>query len=229
MSSFAVFASGRGSNFEAILHAKQEGLLQSELVALVCDQPEAPVIEKAKAAGIPTFVIPLVSAAEASGSSPQSLAERRTLHEERILKALLPFAPRFLVMAGYMRLLGPTLLGAFAERGEASGHHRIVNVHPSLLPAFPGVNAYRQAYESGTHFAGVTVHLVDEKMDHGPICAQEAFSIRDCASVDEVEKLGLQIEHRLYPSTLKWILEEKFTVESASDDRKGNRTRVRPH
>ncbi len=206
MKRLAVFASGRGSNFSALLQAQKEGRLKAEFVALVSDQTDAGAIETAKKHSVPTIVVPSLPKARPD----QSLDERRREHEEKILEKLLPLRPDFLVMAGYMRVVTDTLLAPFrSERG----YYRVVNVHPSLLPAFPGVAAYRQAYEYGVHATGVTVHLVDEKLDSGPICAQETFSIRDCQSYEEVEKRGLAIEHKLYPETLNWILKEDFKIE----------------
>jgi phosphoribosylglycinamide formyltransferase-1 len=209
----AVLASGRGSNFDAILKAVRSGSLDAEITAVVSDRIGAPVLAKAGDAGIRTIEIPV----PAPASAPD-LARRRDLHEQRILEALAPLAPRFLVLAGYMRVMTPRLIEAFrSERG----YSRIVNVHPSLLPAFPGVGSYAQAFEHGAKVAGVTVHLVEHEVDSGPICAQEAFSIAGCRSATEVEALGLAIEHRLYPDSLRWILPEKFTFE-----RRGERHHV---
>jgi phosphoribosylglycinamide formyltransferase-1 len=110
----------------------------------------------------------------------------------------------------------PHLIEAFrSERG----YSRIINIHPSLLPAFTGVSSYRQAFEFGVKTTGVTVHLVEAAVDSGPICAQEVFDIGDCKSVDEVERRGLAIEHRLFPETLKWVLPEAFSVEKRGPGR----------
>jgi phosphoribosylglycinamide formyltransferase-1 len=106
-----------------------------------------------------------------------------------------------------MRILTPYLIDAF--RCD-KGYSRMVNIHPSLLPAFPGTHAYAQAFRYGVKITGVTVHLVEPVVDSGPICAQEAFSIEDCQSEDEVEMRGLAVEHRLYPKALNWILAERF-------------------
>ncbi len=207
----AVFASGRGSNFDAILAAIRAGSLNAEVVALLSDQANAPALEKARQAGIRAISVPWIKGGGDAG---------RVAHEAKVLEELKPLAPQFLVLAGYMRIMTDRLIEAFrSERG----YSRIVNVHPSLLPSFPGVSAYEQAYLHGVHTTGVTVHLVEREVDSGPICAQEAFSISACRSVAEVEKLGLQIEHRLFPNTLAWVLPEKFDVEST------RRLRVRPH
>ena len=199
-----LFASGRGTNFDAISQAIEAKTLQARIQAVVSDQPHAAVLSKAKAAGLATIVVPFPS------SQFGSIEERRREHEKLILKEILPLRPRFLVLAGYMRILTQDLIEAF--RSE-KGYSRIVNIHPSLLPSFPGIHSYAQAYRYGTHVAGVTVHLVESAVDSGPICAQEAFSIADCRSVEEVEKRGLEIEHRLFPQTLDWVLSEKFSVE----------------
>jgi phosphoribosylglycinamide formyltransferase-1 len=186
----AVFASGRGSNFQAILRSIQQGRLSARVTALVCDRPEAAAIGLARQAGIPVIV------------------ER---HEEAMLQALRKYdETRFAVFAGYMRIVTKRFLDAFrSERGYA----RVTNIHPSLLPAFPGLNSYSQAYEYGTPLAGVSVHFVEEAIDAGPICAQESFPISDCRSAEEVESRGLAVEHRLYSETLSWVLPEKFDVE----------------
>lgn len=205
----AVLGSGRGSNFDAILGAIREGRLEAEIQCVISDQPAASVLEKARAEGIPALTIPPITQDSAPGLSP---VERRKAHEREILRQLSSHAPRFLVLAGYMRILTPVLLDAF---DSGRGYRRIVNVHPSLLPAFPGVDAYRQAFESDAKTTGVTVHLVDEGVDTGPICAQERIEIADCLSVEEVVARGLAVEHRIYPETLAWVLPEKFQVEFA--------------
>lgn len=198
----AVLASGRGSNLEAIARAIDSGGLRARVAALVCDRPGAPVLEKAARAGIPAKLIEAAPEGDAKS--------RRRDHDRRILEALQGSGARFLALAGYMRILSPVILDAF---DSGRGYSRIVNVHPSLLPAFPGLDAYRRAFEWGSRVTGVTVHLVDRELDHGPICAQEAFSIADCGSAGEVERRGLAIEHRLFPETLDWVLREEFTVE----------------
>ncbi|MCM2277525.1 MAG: phosphoribosylglycinamide formyltransferase [Oligoflexia bacterium] len=208
----AIFASGRGSNFEVIADACAAGRLDASVVVLVCDRPGAPVLDAAKRRGIPALLIP--PPAVGPGISPAARQELRELHDREILAQLSPYAPRFLVFAGYLRRVSRVLIEEF--RGER-GQSRIVNVHPSLLPAFPGLGSYARAFAHGAKVAGVTVHLVEEELDLGPICAQEAFSIADCRTAGEVERRGLAIEHRLYPETLGWILKESFEMQ----DREG--------
>jgi phosphoribosylglycinamide formyltransferase-1 len=193
-----VFASGSGSGFESIAQAIQDKKLDADLRALVCDQPAAGVIEKARRFGIKTLIV-----AKGEGES-------RTSHDQRILSEILPIEPRFLVMAGYMRIVSPKLLETFrSERG----YTRVVNIHPSILPCFPGVGAYAQAFRYGVKTTGATVHLVESEVDSGPICAQAAFSIEDCRSEAEVEERGKAIERKLYPETLTWVLPERFDIE----------------
>jgi len=199
-----VLASGRGSNFDAILKSIRDGKLHAEMKALISDQPDALALKRAEEAGIPAVCVPV---SQDPKTKILPVAERRKIHDQEMLRAIAPFHPRFLVMAGYMRVVSSTLIEAFrSERG----YSRITNVHPSLLPAFPGVNSYGQAFRYGAALAGVTVHLVEEDVDQGPICAQESFEIRSCRGPEEVERLGLAIEHRLYPESLNWILPERF-------------------
>ncbi|MFZ9595904.1 MAG: phosphoribosylglycinamide formyltransferase [Bdellovibrionia bacterium] len=209
--SIAILASGRGSNFWAIHQAIEANELQARIVAVVSDQKDALVLSRAQQAQVPAFCVPWPDRKLFSSSS-----ELRADHEQRVLKALEPFAPRFLVLAGYMRILSPLLIEAF--RSEC-GYSRIVNIHPSLLPAFCGVHSYAQAFHYGVKWTGVTVHFVESAVDTGPICAQEVFPISDCQTPEEVEKRGLEIEHRLFPETLKWLLPEQFRLETRAEGR----------
>ncbi len=220
----AVLASGRGSNFEAILRAVQGGQLDADIRVLVTDNPQAKAIQIAQWAGIAVEIVepPRSPQAKRDGEPPktpgasqaedtQELAARRLQHDEAILRALSRHLPKFLVMAGYMRVVTPRLIEAFRSD---RGYSRIVNIHPSLLPAFPGVESYAQAFHHGVKITGATVHLVEEQVDSGPICAQTAFDISACRTQAEVEQRGLSIEHRLYPETLSWILPEAFDIET---------------
>jgi phosphoribosylglycinamide formyltransferase 1 len=206
-----VLASGRGSNFDSIRQAIEKKELHAEIAAVISDQPEAPVLQKAAAYGIEPVLIPFPFR-----ESGKTREDQRKEHEELLLKKLTKIKPHFLVMAGYMRVVTPQLIETFRSDREYS---RIVNIHPSLLPAFPGMNAYAQAFQYGVQMTGVTVHLVEAQVDSGPICAQEAFSITDCRSEEEVQQKGLMIEHRLFPKTLQWVLSEKFELERRSEGR----------
>jgi phosphoribosylglycinamide formyltransferase-1 len=204
--SIAVFASGRGTNFQAIADAIDAGTLSARISVLLSDRVEARAVELARSRGLRAVTVPPVPGLG------------REHHEERVLAALAegPDQPRFIVLAGYMRILS----AAFLERFRSEkGYARVVNIHPSLLPAFPGRDSYARAFEHGSQLTGVTVHLVEPEVDAGPILAQEAFSIADCRSTGEVERRGLAIENRLYPRTLSWVLPETFAVERNADRR----------
>jgi phosphoribosylglycinamide formyltransferase-1 len=196
----AVLASGRGSNFEAIAKAIDTGLLQAEIVLVASDRGDALVLEKARSRGLETLV------QKDQGLLAQALREK---------------SAEYVVLAGFMRILTAKFIEGFRD---PRGFARIVNIHPSLLPAFPGLDSYRQAFEHGAKMAGCTVHFVDAGVDTGPICAQKSFSIVGCADVAEVERQGLTLEHELYPQTLNWILRNAFDVNE-----RGGRLHVQPH
>ncbi|RYZ64001.1 MAG: phosphoribosylglycinamide formyltransferase, partial [Proteobacteria bacterium] len=187
----AILASGRGSNFDAIAAAISSGKLTNTRIALVAsDKATAPVLAKAQALGIETLI---------------------EKDQDQLGSALLGRQVDFVVLAGFMRILNEKFIQSFwDDRGFA----KIVNVHPSLLPKYPGRAGYRQAFEAGDKVAGVTVHLVDQGVDTGPVCAQQEFSIENCKSAEEVEALGLTVEHELYPKTLNWILNGQFEIKN---------------
>ncbi|NLP52634.1 phosphoribosylglycinamide formyltransferase [Bacillus sp. RO1] len=185
----AIFASGSGSNFQAITDACQKGLLDATPALLVCDKPDAYVVERATAADIPYFAF-----------APKSYKTKEEF-EEHILLELKRYEVDFIVLAGYMRLIGPTLLNAFKGK--------IVNIHPSILPAFPGLDAVGQALEYGVKLTGVTIHFVDEGMDTGPIIAQQAIEIGQDDTRETVEKKIHEVEHSFYPKTLQQLFSIK--------------------
>ncbi|MDQ0300473.1 phosphoribosylglycinamide formyltransferase-1 [Salibacterium salarium] len=187
----AVFASGSGSNFQAIADAIQENRLEAEISLVVCDKPEASVISKAEALNIPVFAF-----------HPKSY-ENKAAFEIDIISKLEENKVDLIVLAGYMRLIGSTLLEAY--------HDRIINIHPSLLPAFPGKDAIGQAWESGVKVTGVTVHYVDEGMDSGPIIAQEAVYVKETDSLSSLTKAIQSIEHRIYPDTIQWLNNKRIS------------------
>jgi phosphoribosylglycinamide formyltransferase-1 len=186
MRNIAVFASGSGSNFQAIIDAVQVGELDAAVSLLICDQPGAFVIDRAKAAGIPTFVF--------KAKDYRSKEE----YEKKISLLLQERDVDFVVLAGYMRLIGPILLTAYKGR--------IVNIHPSLLPLFPGKDAIGQALVQKAKWSGVTVHFVDEGMDTGPIIAQERVRLDEFETREGLQAKIQSIEHKLYPAILKTLL-----------------------
>ncbi len=193
MRKLAIFASGSGTNFQAILDAVKQGTLEAQIPLLVCDKPGAKVIERAEKAGIETFVF--------SAKDYGSKAE----FEEVMVSKLREKEIDLVVLAGYMRLVGETLLSAFTNR--------IVNIHPSLLPAFPGKDAIGQAFQAGVSKTGVTVHFVDEGMDTGPIIAQEEIIIDPDDTIESLEQKIHEVEHRFYPQTLSVVLDKLMSNE----------------
>ncbi|MBH0231456.1 phosphoribosylglycinamide formyltransferase [Halobacillus yeomjeoni] len=185
MMKLAVFASGTGSNFDAIVHAIQNGELDAEVTMLVCDRVGAPVIEKAQNYEIDTIVF------------SANVYESKAQYEEALLKDCRERGIDYIILAGFMRLIGPTLLEPY--------RNRILNIHPSLLPAFPGKDAIGQAFDQQVKITGVTVHFVDEGMDTGPIIEQEAVRIEDGDTKDDVVRKIQAIEHKLYPSVIRTL------------------------
>lgn len=187
----AVLASGRGSNLEAILDAIASGMLDAKVQLVLVNVPGAGAIDIAEKHGVATAVVP-------------NAGLSRKEHEEKVIAELKKHDIDFIVLAGYMRVLSSTFLSHFKD---SRGFFKVINIHPSLLPAFPGIRGYEEAFEYGVKVAGVTVHLVDEKVDHGPILAQAAFSRNEDDTIESFKARGLKIEHELYPQVLQTIAE----------------------
>jgi phosphoribosylglycinamide formyltransferase-1 len=184
MKNLAVFASGSGTNFQAIIdHGIDESV---NIPLLVCDKKDAYAIERAKKAGMDCFVF-----------NPKDY-ESKAGYESEIVKMLKAYDINFIALAGYMRLLGKVMLEEYEGK--------IVNIHPSLLPAFKGIHAIRQAIEYGVKVMGVSIHYVDSGMDTGRIIAQQSFDVLDNMSVQDIESKVHEIEHQLYPNVLKQLL-----------------------
>jgi len=191
-SSIAVLLSGRGSNFLALHAAIERGELPARIVAVVSNVEGAPGLARAKSLGLRASAI-------ASRGEPT-----RAAHEAKVIAALQSSSADWICLAGYMRLLSPD----FVRRFEG----RIVNIHPSLLPAFPGLDAQRQALEAGVKVSGCTVHLVDEGLDSGPIVVQRAVPVLDGDDVDSLSARILAEEHRAYPEALRRLVSERWTI-----------------
>jgi phosphoribosylglycinamide formyltransferase-1 len=178
-SRIAVFASGQGSNFAALIDAQRKGLLgDGNIELLVSDKPEAPVAERAEDAGIPTLLL-----------RPKDFASRED-YEAEIVAELARREIGLIVLAGYMRLITPVLLTPYAGR--------IINIHPSLLPAFAGKDAIQQALDYGVKLTGVTVHFVDGGMDTGPVIAQRSVVVLDNDTEDSLAERIHKVEYELY-------------------------------
>ncbi|WP_066299019.1 phosphoribosylglycinamide formyltransferase [Bacillus sp. FJAT-29937] len=186
MKKIAIFASGSGTNFQAIINAVHKGELQADIQLLVCDKPDAFCIKRAVKGKIPQFIF---SAKE---------YPNKEAYEKVILNKLEDLNVEYIILAGYMRLIGQTLLRAFEGK--------IINIHPSLLPAFPGKDAIGQAFEAKAEVSGVTVHFVDEGMDTGPIIAQQEVEISSEETMESLEAKIHRIEHQLYPAVLQKLL-----------------------
>jgi phosphoribosylglycinamide formyltransferase 1 len=186
MKKIAVFASGTGSNFQAIIDAVKDGQLKIEISLLVCDKPSALAIVRAQKEDIPVFVF-----------QPKDYKDKAD-YETEILAKLEDKQIEFIALAGYMRLIGPTILSKFEGN--------IINIHPSLLPNFPGKDAIGQAIEAGVDRTGVTIHYVDAGMDTGKVIAQKATDIVPGESKESLQQKIQKIEHQLYPEVLKQIL-----------------------
>ncbi|MBW3564901.1 MAG: phosphoribosylglycinamide formyltransferase [Acidobacteria bacterium] len=196
----AILLSGRGSNFVSIYNAIGRGEIDAEIGVVISNVEEAKGLEIARGHGIASVSIP-------HGGMP------REEHERLVAQAIDDHAANFVVLAGYMRLLSPWFIGRYRER--------IVNIHPSLLPAFPGADAQRQAFEHGVKISGCTVHFVDEELDHGPIVAQRAVDISDAKTPEEAAGLILEAEHELYPRALGLLCSREWSID-------GRRVTIQP-
>ncbi|MFQ5911631.1 MAG: phosphoribosylglycinamide formyltransferase [Nitrospinota bacterium] len=183
----AVFASGRGSNLQALMDAADSGFLKAEIVCVLSDVREAKALERAARRGIPSRSI------------------ERGEFERTALQILNEFRVDLVCLAGFMRILS----GEFIEKAGV----RILNVHPSLLPAFPGLRAQRQALEHGVRITGATVHCVDEQVDHGPVIVQAAVPVFQDDDEATVSERILREEHRIYPMAVRWFAEGRIVLE----------------
>jgi phosphoribosylglycinamide formyltransferase 1 len=192
MKRIGVLLSGRGSNFEALADSISAGRIPGAEIAVVISNREgAPGIDRAKARGIATRVIP-------------SKGLEREVYDRQLVDVLNEHKVDLVCLAGYMRLISPYFVATFPQR--------ILNIHPSLLPSFPGLESQRQALEYGVKFAGCTVHFVDENLDAGPIVAQATVAVEDSDTEATLSARILKEEHRIYSEAVKIVLEGRFTI-----------------
>jgi phosphoribosylglycinamide formyltransferase-1 len=189
----AVLISGRGSNLQALIDAQTSGQLGATIALVVSNRPDAGGLTKAEDAGIPTRVV-----------NHKDFADRPSF-ERALVDVLRRADVRLVCLAGFMRLLGPTFLDAFPQR--------ILNIHPSLLPAFPGTDGARQAWEHGVQVAGATVHLVTADLDGGPIVRQAAVPVHDDDTPDTLAARILLEEHRIYAEAVRDVLRGDWTID----------------
>ena len=187
-----VLLSGRGSNFQALAGSVAAGRIpNAELAIVISNKPGAPGLEGARTLGIPAREIP-------------SKGLQREAYDRLVVAALQEYKVDLICLAGYMRLLSPYFVAAFPQR--------ILNIHPSLLPSFPGLESQKQALEYGVKFAGCTVHFVDENLDAGPIILQAVVPVQDGDDEHALSERILKEEHRIYSEAVKIILEGKYKI-----------------
>lgn len=189
MTRIAVFASGNGSNLQALIDAIGQGKLRAEIKLVVSDRPDCHALQRARSAGIAVLAF-----------EPADFRDKAH-YEGVIAEELAKSRVEYLVLAGYMRLIGSTLLQLYPRR--------IINIHPSLLPHFPGKDAIGRALAAGAAETGVTVHYVDECIDTGPVIAQERIAVVPGEGRADLEQKIHAVEHRLYPQVLRQIFQEE--------------------
>ncbi len=185
--------SGRGSNFEALAESVAAGRIPgAEIAVVISNQPDAQGLKRAEARGIPARMIP-------------SKGLQREAYDRQVVAVLQEFKVDLICLAGYMRLLSPYFVAAFPRK--------ILNIHPSLLPSFPGLESQKQALDHGVKFAGCTVHFVDENLDAGPIILQAVVPVLDGDDEHSLSQRILKEEHRIYSEAVKIVLEGKYRIE----------------
>ncbi len=187
-----VLASGRGSNLQAIMDAIDEGRLAAEVVVVISDNGEAKALERARLRGIPAIHI-----------NPTQFPDKHT-YEEAIVNTLKQHQVELVCLAGYMRLVGRVMLESFPNR--------IMNIHPALLPAFPGLHAQQRALEYGVRYSGCTVHFVDEGMDTGPIILQAVVPVLPDDTPETLADRILEQEHRIYPEAIALFAASRLEI-----------------
>jgi phosphoribosylglycinamide formyltransferase 1 len=188
-----VLISGRGSNLQALIDAQENHTLGAQIAIVISNRTDAAGLDRARAAGLDTLVL------------DHRAFTSRDDYDRELARVLRAHGVSLICLAGFMRLIGPPLLSAFPNA--------ILNVHPSLLPAFPGVNAQRQALEHGVKVSGATVHLVTGELDGGPIVLQSPVAVRDDDSVDLLSARILIEEHRIYPEAVRTILNGQWRLD----------------
>ena len=187
-----VLISGRGTNLQSIIDAVAGGRLEASIAVVISNRADAAGLERASRAGIETLVL-------------DHRGQSREAYDARLIQELRARSVDLVCLAGFMRILSPAFIQAFANR--------ILNIHPSLLPAFPGVNPPYQAWEHGVKISGATVHLVDESLDGGPIVRQEAIAVQPADTPESLAARILEIEHRIYPAAIGDVLKGRWRIE----------------
>jgi phosphoribosylglycinamide formyltransferase-1 len=187
-----ILLSGRGSNFLALHGAMERGEVPARIAVVISNVAEAAGLEKARALRLPTVCI------------PHRIEPSREAHEAKVLDALRHAGAEWVCLAGYMRLLSPTFVAEYPQR--------ILNIHPALLPSFPGLDGQAQAVEYGVKVSGCTVHLVDEGLDSGPIIVQHVVPVKDGDTAESLSARILVEEHKAYPEALNALLSQRWNI-----------------
>lgn len=193
MKKIVIFASGRGSNFSAIVEAVKRKKLSVQVALLICDNPQAGVLERAHKAGVPVALI------------ERSNFSSKNEFEAKMIECVEARGADLLVLAGFMRLFSADFVSRYKGK--------IINIHPSLLPAFKGTHAIHDAFAYGAKITGVTVHFVDEELDHGPIIVQGSVEVKAKDTEASLEKKIHALEHKLYPQAIKLFCAGKLTIQ----------------
>ena len=238
----AVMISGSGSNLQAMVDRIEAGKLDAEISLVVSNNPEAYGLTRAQKHGISTAVVdyskygkkllPEVDASRLPSQFPELIERQRIFHglpqeeiwdrlarlvlaEQEIIELLDPLAPELICLAGFMRLISPYFIGHHNKEDR----YGIMNIHPALLPAFPGTDGYGNTLAYGCSFGGITVHFVDEGEDTGPIIAQATYPIWPDDTAETIRKRGMQLEYTLYSQCIQWLAQGDLQVEAGKDGR----------
>ena len=238
----AVLISGSGTNLQAIIDRIEAGKLDAKITVVVSNNPQAYGLTRAQKHGISTAVVeyakygkrlfPEVDESRLPsqfnevmerqrifhGHPPEEIRERLArlvLAEQEIIEILEPLAPELICMAGFMRLISPYFIGHYNKQER----YGIMNIHPALLPAFPGTDGYGDTFAYGCRFGGITVHFVDEGEDTGPIIAQATYPIWPSDTVGKIRRRGMELEYALYSQCIQWMAQGDLLVEQGADGR----------
>ncbi len=197
-----VIVSGSGSNFQSIIDQTENGNLDAVIKVVICNNPDAYALERAKKHNIPSVII-----------DHKDFKDRNEF-DEKMIKVLKSYSVELVIMAGFMRVLTPLFIKAF--------HMRIMNIHPAILPSFQGIHAQERAFDYGVKFSGCSVHFADEGVDTGPVIIQSVVPVYDDDTADTLQERILKEEHRIFPQAIQFYAEGKLEVV-------GRKVRVKNH